>query len=261
MQRSGGFTLVELVMVIVLLGIVATISVQFVALSTRGAIDAGDRQQRSLKAVVVSVLITRMLREAFPLSIRVTGPTDNCLEWLPIEGATTYTNLPSAGGTTIEAVPFSRVPTGGGLRAVVYGYGGSANQFYSPPVANSGPMSPPIANNGIDNSTEPASITLSSSHRFDSTSPARRLFVVSGPHALCSEPGVLALYQGYDIGNPYTDGNRGILMANLVGDAEFSFVPASLQRAAVVQFTFELGTPGSTETLEVSQEVQIRTVP
>lgn len=257
MRRADGFTLVELVMVIVLLGIVATISVQFVALSTRGAIDTGDRQQRSLKAVVVSEQITRMLREAFPLSIRVTGATNNCLEWLPIAGATTYTSLPNAGGDTINAVPFNRVPTGGGLRAIVYGYGNSVNQFYSTP--NPGPVSPAIDN--ITNTTEPATIKLASSHRFASTSPARRLFVVSGPHALCSEPGVLALYRGYGLGNSYLTGNRDILMADRVGTAQFTFVPASLKRAAVVQFDFELGSPGSTETLQVSQEVQIRNVP
>lgn len=49
MRRAAGFTLVELIIVIVLLAIVATISVQFVALSTRGAIDVSSRQQRALR--------------------------------------------------------------------------------------------------------------------------------------------------------------------------------------------------------------------
>ncbi len=260
MRRAGGFTLIELVMVIVLLAIVATISVQFVALSTQGAIDTGDRQQRALKAVVISEQITRMLREAFPLSVRVVG--GNCIEWLPIAGATRYTGLPT-GGNTIEVIPFDQMPTGAGLRAVVYGYGGPtgdvANRFYNFPVSSPGPVSTPIA--GFGNGSVPATITLSSPHRFDAQSPARRLFVVSQPHALCSEPGVLALYRGYDIGNSYGSGNRDILAANLEGAAEFAFTPASLRRTAVVSFSFELGTPGSTETLNVSQEVQIRNVP
>lgn len=54
MSRSSGFTLIELVIVIVLLAIVATISVQFVALSTRGALDVSSRQQRALQSVVIS---------------------------------------------------------------------------------------------------------------------------------------------------------------------------------------------------------------
>src|SRR6056297_2586468 len=107
MVRSRGFTLVELIMVIVLLAIVATISVQFVALSTQGAIDTGERQQRALKAVVISEQISRMLREAFPLSVRPTGA--GCIEWLPIAGATTYVDLPAGNASTIEVVPFHRV--------------------------------------------------------------------------------------------------------------------------------------------------------
>lgn len=116
MRRAAGFTLVELVIVIVLLAIVATISVQFVALSTRGAIDVSARQQRALQGVVISEQISRELREAFPLSIRV---ADNCLEWLPIEAGTAYTDLPD-GGNTIAVAPFANTPPqwiypGGGL--------------------------------------------------------------------------------------------------------------------------------------------------
>ncbi|GGY80976.1 type II secretion system protein [Marinobacter zhanjiangensis] len=268
MRRAAGFTLVELVMVIVLLAIVATISVQFVALSTQGAIDTGDRQQRALKAVVVSEQITRMLREAFPLSVRVTGPTDNCIEWLPIVGATRYTELPKAGGSTIEVVPFSRTPDDDSVRAVVYGYGGSADdvaaKFYQSALQNPGPISPEIVK-PIDNSTVPVSINLDAPHRFSAKSPARRLYVVSRPQALCSEPDgefeELALYRGYNVGASYDRGNRDVLAANLKGPAEFFVKPISLRRAAVVSFSFDLATPGSTETLEVSQEVQIRNVP
>ena len=81
MHRYRGFTLVELVIVIVLLAIVATISVRFVSLSTQGALDVSSRQQRSLAGVVISEQISREVREAFPLSVRSNGP---CLEWLPI---------------------------------------------------------------------------------------------------------------------------------------------------------------------------------
>lgn len=264
MRRAAGFTLVELVMVIVLLAIVATISVQFVAFSTQGAIDASDRQQRALKAVVVSEQITRMLREAHPLSIRRTGPTNNCLEWQPIEGATRYSRLPQGGGTEIEVVPFYEEPTGDGMRAVVYGYGGPtadvADWFYSSPLSNPGPISPPIAN--FNNNTDPATITLTSSHRFTAQSPARRVFVVSQPNSLCSESGnLLVLYSNYNIDESYGSGTSAILVGDLGGPAEFTFTPATLRRSALVTFSFELMSPGSSETLNVSQEVQIRNVP
>jgi len=126
MRRAEGFTLVELVIVIVLLAIVATISVQFVALSTRGTIDVSARQQRALQGVVISEQISRELREAFPLSIRVAG---NCLEWLPIEAGTAYTDLPD-GGNAIAVAPFANTPPSGSTRAVVYGYGTSADSLY-----------------------------------------------------------------------------------------------------------------------------------
>ena len=54
MERTRGFTLIELIMVIVLLAIVATVSVRFVALSTRGALDVSERKQRALQGVVIS---------------------------------------------------------------------------------------------------------------------------------------------------------------------------------------------------------------
>jgi len=62
MAGRRGYTLIELVMVIVLLGIVATVSVRFVALSTRGALDASARQLRALQSVVISEQLTRELR-------------------------------------------------------------------------------------------------------------------------------------------------------------------------------------------------------
>jgi len=104
MRRSRGFTLVELVMVIVLLAIVATISVRFVALSTQGAIDVGSRQLRSFSAVVISEQISRALREALPGSVRVSSD-GACIEWMPVLAASNYLDLPrGASPDSFEAV-------------------------------------------------------------------------------------------------------------------------------------------------------------
>lgn len=253
-----GFTLIELLVVIVLLGIVATISVRFVGLSTQGALDTGARQARALQGVVISEQITRELREAFAPSVRTSG---NCIEWLPLLAGTNYTSLTEAPGfDEIGIAPFATVPPVGTARAVVYGYGSGTDALYA--LNDPGPVSETIAS--IDNGSTPARITLSGSHRFSEASPARRLFVVGGPVSLCQSGRFLYRYSGYaaSASQPAPPSvTPEVLAANLTGSVSFDYTPASLQRAAVVQFSFELADPNGDETTTVSQEVQIRNVP
>ncbi|MCK7549757.1 type II secretion system protein J [Marinobacter koreensis] len=256
MRRARGFTLVELVMVIVILAIVATISVQFVSLSTRGALDVSARQQRALQGVVISEQLSRQLREAFPLSIRVSG---QCLEWLPVLAATNYIHRPQGPGfDKIDIVPFSQVPAVGN-RALIYGYGATTSELYG--TANPGPVSTPIA--GIAGGT----ITLSSAHRFRQQSPVRRLYVIGSPVSVCQNGRMLYRYSGYGRAtsqpSPPTGGVREVMSANLSGPVDFRFTPPTYQRAAVVEFALTLKDfdTGSDETTTTRQEVQIRNVP
>ncbi len=272
MRRQSGFTLVELVMVIVLLGIVATISTQFVALSTRGAIDVGDRQQRALAGVVISEQITREVRNAFPLSVRENG---ECLEWLPILGATTYESLPvGSGGNKVEIQPFGQ-EIQPGARLVVYGYGSSQGSLYESgaSVPNPGPVSPSIQK--VDPGDPEVTFAGGETHRFRERSPRKRIYAVGNPISVCQKQDNnstrLYLFSDY---TPDTSGplsfnglmadadDSGVMSANLVRNSLiWQVTPPSLQRSAVVNFEFELLTQGSEETTHINQEVHIRNVP
>jgi MSHA biogenesis protein MshO len=261
MRRADGFTLVELVMVIVLLAIVATISVQFVNLSTRGAIDVAARQQRALAGVVISEQITRSVREALPTSLR-TGAGGSCLEWMPILAASNYLSRPS--GPTPDS--FEAVPLAGGRsaagRVVIYGYG---SNVYNP--TNPGPISPPAT---VPSGASPVTVTFDGggAHRFTAQSPERRFYVVAEPVAICQVGAFLYRYRGYGInaspasGLPSSYPGREVLAANLVpGSLVFQVTPPSLQRGAVLSFNFELVDPESGEVTVIGQEVQVRNVP
>lgn len=261
MRRTDGFTLVELVMVIVLLAIVATISVQFVSLSTRGAIDVGARQQRALAGVVISEQISRAVREALPTSLR-TGAGGSCLEWMPILAASNYLDRPS--GATPDS--FQAVPLPGGRsaagRVVIYGYG---SNVFNP--TNPGPISPPAT---LPSGAPPVTVTFDggATHRFSAQSPERRFYVVAEPVSICQVGAFLYRYRGYGINNSPASGlpsnypGREVLAANLVpGSLEFELTPPSLQRGAVVSFSFVLADAESGETTTIVQEVQVRNVP
>jgi MSHA biogenesis protein MshO len=271
MFRQRGFTLVELVIVIVLLGIVATISTQFVSLSVRGAIDLGDRQQRALQGVVISEQITREIREAFPLSVRA---NDACLEWLPILGATRYESLPS--GPDFEEVtilPFGKDIPEDALM-IVYGYGSGQDSLYG--YTDPGPISPP-ANSVADDATSITFTGPDQDHRFRERSPQKRIYAVSDRISICQgqvangNSNWLYRYSNYSHGTGQptasqlagkSNRTREIMSANLVsGSLDLQVTPPSLRRSAVVNFEFELAAPNSDETTRVNQEVQIRNVP
>ncbi|MDI9246678.1 type II secretion system protein [Marinobacter sp. CHS3-4] len=259
MRRSAGFTLTELVMVIVLLGIVATVSVQFVALSTRGAIDLSARQQRSMTGVVISEQISRQLREALPTSVRTNG---DCIEWIPIEAASNYLDLPS--GPTPDsfnavALPANRSATG---RIVVYGYGSDVYDISSP-----GPTSP-LATMPAGNPEVTVTFDGGATHRFSAKSPEKRFYVVGDPVTLCQSGQWLYRYRNYGINAtiatslPSTFPDREVLAAGLAANSlNFEVTPPSLQRGAVVSFDVTLEDADSGETTAISQEVQIRNVP
>lgn len=261
MHRVTGFTLVELVMVIVLLGIVATVSVQFVALSTQGAIDVGSRQQRALSSVVISEQISRSLRAALPTSIRTT-PDQRCIEWMPIVAASNYLSLPMGSSPdAFDAVPLADGRSANG-RVVIYGYGSDVYNLTSP-----GPVSPPAS---MPAGTAPVTVTFDggATHRFSTQSPEKRFYIVEGPRIFCQQGRFLYRYKNYGIhtapaGNlPVTMPDREVLAANLQENSlQFEVTPPSLLRGAVVSFAMVLEDASTQETTNLSQEVQIRNVP
>lgn len=258
MQRrlAQGFTLVELVIVIILLAIVATISVQFVAFSTQGALDVGSRQQRALAGAVVSEQISRALRQALPNSVRVLDG-GRCVEWFPIRAASTYIDLPlAAPATSFQVIPLRDGANVNG-RIAVYAFRGTAYDL------SSGVISP-----GADLAANTVSFTGGASHQFPSASPESRFFVVGDPVSFCQVGDKLRRYTNYGIhaATAQSDldgaGSNGVLVANLkVGTLAFKVTEAALDRNAVVSFAFELESPQSDETLQIDQEVQIRNVP
>lgn len=261
MRRAAGFTLVELVIVIVLLAIVATISVQFIALSTQGAIDVSSRQQRALAGVVISEQVTRSLRAALPTSIR-TNADGSCIEWMPTRAASNYLDLPRGSSpSSFEAVPLPGGQAASG-RVVVYGYGSDVYDLSSP-----GPVSPPAS---MPAGAPPVTVTFDggATHRFSAKSPEKRFYVVGEPVALCQSDRWLYRYSNYGINPPAASGlpsnypGREVLAASLKENSlVFEVTPPTLQRGAVVSFSFVLEDAETGESTAISQEVQIRNVP
>ncbi|MFT5635936.1 MAG: MSHA biogenesis protein MshO, partial [Cognaticolwellia sp.] len=95
-NKQQGFTLVELVTVIVILGVVATSITSFLRFGTKSYTDAADREALISTARFVIERLNREVRHALPNSIRTIGADNQCLEFVPIDKSAIYLDIPVA---------------------------------------------------------------------------------------------------------------------------------------------------------------------
>jgi len=274
MGRSNlqkGFSLTELIIVIVLLGIIAVIPISFIRFSAEGALDTANRQRLAMAAGVVSEQISREIRAALPGSVRL-NDDDDCIEYIPIVASTVYRNAPiTSARPSFPALPVSSVASSTGY-AVIYPYAAETDDLYTATAGTPGVISPMTATLPSGNGTVNIAFT-SGTHQYLTDSPLRRVFLVSTPVTFCQDGRFIYRYSGYGFQStvaaalPTTyDANTGngreVIGAPLEADSlNFSVVPPSLQRNGLITFEFALQSEQSDERIYVTQEVQLRNVP
>lgn len=262
---ARGFTLVELVAVIVLLGLLGTGLVNFIAGSVEAYREVTRRNEIAQIGRFAIERVSRELRTALPGSVRVSG---NCIEFVPIQGASIYTDLPiqglSAAADQFSVINF--IDRGVISRAAVYTV--DASDVYT----GSGHIID-IDFASASSSAGETTINFSSiGQRFAEQSPGRRIYFVDQPVSFCvlgATAPVLNRYSNYGYNatqpSPPTGGN---LLAEFIqlNDAAtvtpFQYNAGTLQRNGTVHLDFRFLARGTNEEwVRFNHDVALRGLP
>ncbi|MBT1451683.1 type II secretion system GspH family protein [Glaciecola sp. XM2] len=103
-KNQRGFTLVELVLVIIILGIVSIGISGFVRSATSSYLDMTQREALLRDGSFFVERFTRELNDSVPNSVRITGnASTHCLEFVPLAWSTYYLDIPLLNDTPVEA--------------------------------------------------------------------------------------------------------------------------------------------------------------
>ncbi|MFC4701065.1 type II secretion system protein [Glaciecola siphonariae] len=99
-KGAKGFTLVELILVIIVLGIVSVGVAGFVRSAMFAYIDMTERESLLREGSFFVERFTRELADSVPNSVRITGDANtHCLQFVPLNWNTYYLNIPKVGDT------------------------------------------------------------------------------------------------------------------------------------------------------------------
>ncbi len=262
-KKSMGFTLIEMVVTIVVIGILGVGISSFIGSTTKGMMDTAERSQVATIAWLVSERLSRSLRQALPNSIR-TSVDGTCLEYIPIYAGTDYLSVPVTVSTTdFDVAPFSNMVIGFNFTAQplrVAVYPNDVSDLYT--LSATSNISSQVAQLSAGATTNAQNIRLSTAHRFPTDSPSKRLFLVPPPNMYCFESSTLYHYSDYGFNTAFstTGLSNQVVMGTRLNSGQFNYAPSTLQRNGVITINFNvLGDNGLTHT--VNQEVQIRNVP
>lgn len=277
-KGSYGFTLLELIIVIILLGVMAVGIAGFITLTTQTYVNVSERDELLSNARFVVERLNREVRNAVPNSIREgsSGGTQ-CLEFMPITASTVYTDIPVApepSSATLGVIPFineTGVPytcSSCNDSITVYPLAADASDIYDLSLSKVFT---------IDNYTlavapdKVATITLDSSVTFAQDSPTNRAFIFKQPVAYCISGVADAIeinrYANYNLTsaqafppNISSVGKKSLMAKGLLNLAgAFTVQEATLQRNAVVQIKLIFARDG--EEMVFDNAIHITNIP
>lgn len=265
-SSQQGFTLVELVAVIVLLGVIGAATTQFIRSSVGIYQDTARRDALTQMGRFAVERVSRELRRALPGSIRVNNQASmHCVEFMPIQAASNYLGKVSEAPaiSSVTAVDFNYVFTVGDKLAIytienndVYAAGSQAIANISSATAGSGGQQ---------------TISLSSANQFPQESPSTRFYIINQYVSFCATNGRLIRYEyatsSASQPSPPVGGvilAEAIRLQNQSGNVVnvFEFLPGTLQRAGIIRLNFNFRDDVVTdEWVQFSQDVSIRNTP
>ncbi len=285
LRGSKGFTLMELILVIIILGIMAVGISGFITLSTQTYLNATNRDELVGNARFVIERLSRELRNAVPNSIRVNswyGDRLQCIQFTPIVASTVYTDIavsPEPASKTLSVIPFEdnegspyQCDYTAGCTHLVTVYPLNSDDIYDDHTSQSGKIFR-IDNVDTSTSTPEWNINVINNQEihFDEDSPTQRLYITKEQVSYCAIPvpstGGAALIRYKD---DITDGDQtlpasrryymaGYLATDFSAHLPFNYQPATLKRNAVVQI--HLNFTRDDESYVFDHEVHINNVP
>lgn len=260
-RLSKGFTLVELIAVMVVLSISATIGAGFIVDVVDQYQKASLRSELVMRGTVAMEQMGRKLRLAMPNSVRVSN-SGSCVEFMPLVGGSVYTEpVPDndnsrAANNSIATVGFTLL-SGDAAYAVVAPM--SSAEVYS--SATSANVRAAIAST---TGTPATTITLAASHRFVRNSVSSRVLVSDTPERFCITSGQLVNYRDYTfatsaLGDSSPGGTSVVMADGVSATTAFALTAGSENRNAALDIAMSVS--GGSETVTLNNRVLIRNVP
>ncbi len=276
-SKQQGFTLIELIVVIVLLGVTSVGIAQILSLGTQSYVNSVERDQLMNSARFGIERLNREISAALPNSVRSFSVSDNgsnveCIEFVPILASSTYLDFTNLATNQFNVVEFNDAQGNLGTCTESCGnvaiYTLSNDDVYVDPEQTSGQLFSvdEITLTATDNLLQ---VTLNNNVTVEALSPTDRVFFINQPVRYCMNNSTNELFRltGYDIATDLTvsvspNNLTGTLMAENIIDANFNIQSASLTRNAIVlvDLTFQSNIDSS-EVIPFSQEIAILNTP
>lgn len=272
MRRISGFTLIELVLVMALLGLSIVGASRVVrAFTDMYQLQASQDQLISQSRFVLERL-TRELRDVTPYSVRLASAGGiQCLEFVPFSASGRYRSISLSPDTRsyVDVISLdSQFSVAASQYLVIYPT--QASDIYSSSRQRVQLAGTPLGNDG-DGESATYRLQLASASSFGRGSPAQRYYLLQSPVSYCVQAGQLWRYQGYSLqssqpmpGSGLTGGSvmaSGILN-NLATEPVFTTANASLQRNALITIWLRFASSNDSATeLSFHHLVQVQNVP